>query len=154
MNRNQENNEEKPKGAASHGRFQFFYNRATQRRTHLVALFRRTTTVVRAQAILTQIRVQCRPLMCKYECYRCTTCTHGAVAPRSWQINLERGSATVRAPEPNLSLPRSKELSHVSLARWLGGVRFDHHYPSLLQQAAGLWQATPRGIIFQGAEVL
>ena len=79
--------------------------------------------------------------------------THGAMAPRSRPINSERCSATVRGPEPNPYFPRLKKLPNVSLARWLGGMRFDHHNPSLKEEA-GLCQAAPRRVLFQGAEVL
>ena len=76
------------------------------------------------------------------------------MVPRSRPINTERSSATVRGPEPNPLFPGLKKHPNVSLARWLGGVRFDHHCPSLLKEGAGLCQAAPRRVLFQAAGVL
>ena len=112
-------------------------------------------TSVRTQAIVTDIRTpQTADKLIYILCYCCTRCTHGGMTPRSWPINSERCSVTVRDPEPNPYFLRLKILPNASLARWLGGMRFDHHHPNLLKEVADLCQTAPRRVLFQGAKVL
>ena len=70
----------------------------------------------------------------------------GAQALRR-RVHARAEGHTVRDPEPNPYFPRLKQLPKVSLARWLGGVRVDHHHPSLLKEVAGLCQAAPRRVL-------
>ena len=76
-----------------------------------------------------------------------------------WLLTLGPSTQNVAAlhckrPKTKPTFLALKKLPNVSLARWLGGVRFDHHHPSLLKEVAGLCQAAPRRVLFQGAEVL